>query len=259
MPTTEESLILISRPLPKGQELGILLQAAGINSLIAPAFEIHLREGVYLYEHHQLLQTPDLCLIFPSANAVAGFMQGLGTAALSFPSQAECIAVGPATAEALRVHGVHNISRAKGITSEALLALPGIQQPASSTANIAIITAPGGRDLIDKTLQDRGYTVHNITVYQRRALALSAEVNDLIGDRASLDSIFTSSLALKVAFTKWPKQIADKLIKGRALVLSKRLQKQAMDYGICTVRVSPAADNQSICAQIVQQNGATKQ
>ncbi|MCF6226780.1 MAG: uroporphyrinogen-III synthase [Xanthomonadales bacterium] len=257
MSTAVQSLVLITRPLPKGQELGALLKTAGIDSLIAPAFEIQLREGNYLREYRQFLQAPDLCLIFPSVNAVVGFMQGLQSAALSFPAQAMCIAVGPATAEALKVHGANNISRSKGITSEALLALPEIQQAANSSANIAIIAAPGGRDLIEKTLQSRGYTVQKITVYKRHTLALPTEANSIIASQISLNSVFTSSLALKVAFTEWPEQIAAKLIKGQALVLSKRLQKQALEYGIKTVRVSSATDNLSICAQIVQQIGAS--
>ncbi|MCF6262336.1 MAG: uroporphyrinogen-III synthase [Xanthomonadales bacterium] len=252
-----QSLVLITRPLPKGQELGVLLKAAGIDSLIAPAFEIHLRAGDYLREYIQLLQTPDLCLIFPSVNAVVGFVQGLQSATLRFPLQAMCIAVGPATAEALKAHGVQNISRSEGINSEALLALPEIQQVANLAVNMAIITAPGGRDLIEKTLQSRGYAVHKITVYKRRTLALSTEANDIISAQISLNSVFTSSLALKVAFTEWPAQIAAKLIKGQALVLSKRLQQQALDYGIKIVRVSAATDNLAISEQIVQQTGAS--
>jgi len=181
----------------------------------------------------------------------------LQSAALSFPVQAMCLAVGPATAEALKVQGVQNISRSKGITSEALLALPELQQATNSTANIAIITAPGGRDLIEKTLQSRGCKVQKITVYKRCTLALSTEANNIIASQISLNSVFTSSLALKVVFTEWPEQIAAKLIKGQALVLSKRLQKQALDYGITTVRVSSATDNLSICAHIVQQTGAS--
>jgi len=68
-----QSLVLITRPLPKGQELATLLEAAGIDSLITPAFEIQLREGDYLREYRQFLQTPNLCLIFSSVNAVVGF------------------------------------------------------------------------------------------------------------------------------------------------------------------------------------------
>lgn len=257
MSTVAQPLVLITRPLPKGQALGTLLQAAGIDSLIAPAFEIHLREGNYLSEYRHLLQAENLRFIFPSVNAVVGFVKGLVSAALNFPLKTECIAIGPATAEALRAHGVQNISCASGISSETLLGLPSIQQATSPTANIAIITAPGGRNLIEKTLQNRGYTVHNIPVYQRHTLALPDEVSDVVGSRASLDSVFTSSLALNVAFTKWPDLIVDKLIKGQALVLSERLQRQALDYGIKTVRVSSAADNLAICAQIVQQIGAS--
>jgi len=259
MSTAEKTLVLITRPLPKGQELAALFQAAGINSLLAPAFEIQLRDGDYLSEYQQLFQADNLYLIFPSVNAVAGFAKGLRAAVLKLPVQAECIAVGPATADALKKQGMQNISCPKGITSEALLELPGIQQAVNSMANIAIITAPGGRDLIEKTLQGRGCKAHNITVYQRRTLALPSEVGDIIDSRVSLDSIFTSSQALKVAFTEWPEAIAEKLSKGQSLVLSKRLQRQALDYGIKVVRVSPAAHNLGIYEQFMQQIGASTQ
>lgn len=253
----EQTPVLITRPLEKGRELAVLLQANSIDSFVAPAFEIRLREGNYLLEYEALLQQSEVRLIFPSVNAVTGFFKALQSAGLNLPSQLECIAVGPATAAALKDFGTERVSCSAGANSESLLELSGLQSAELPAKDILIISAPGGRDLIEETLKARGFRVRNIYVYQRHALGLPAEIFDLIGKQPGIHSVFTSAMALEVILSEWPDVVTEKIKKGQMLVISERLRKRAITHGIQSVRVSPAADNQSICDRIVQQTGAT--
>jgi len=257
-PVSGQVPVLITRPLRKGQELADLLQSEGVNSLIAPAFEIHLRDGDYLLEYKTSLLQAGARLVFPSVNAVAGFFKGLENASLQLPVEAECIAVGPATEQALKMHGVKRVSRSKGSNSEALLELPNLQTAAASTGNVFIFSSPGGRSLIEKTLKSRGCTVNNIYVYQRQSLALPAETAEYIRQQAVVNSVFTSAMALEVVFSKWPGFVAEKISKGQAVVISERLKNRARACGIQSVRVSAATDNRAICNQLVQQTDASQ-
>ncbi|MBE9548114.1 MAG: uroporphyrinogen-III synthase [Proteobacteria bacterium] len=258
LPVSGQVPVLITRPLRKGQELAALLQSEGVTSLVAPAFEIRLMEGDYLLEHKVQLLRAGTRLIFPSVNAVAGFFQGLENASLQLPVEAECIAVGPATAQALQNNGVEQLSCSTGTNSEALLELPGLQAASAPVANIFIISAPGGRSLIEETLRHRGYSVHSIHVYQRHALALPAKTAEHIRRQAAVNSVFTSAMALDVVFSEWPDFVAEKISKGQAVVISERLKRRAIACGIQSVRVSTATDNRAICNQLVQQTDASE-
>lgn len=257
LPVSGQIPVLITRPLRKGRELAALLLAEGVKSLVAPAFEIRLREGDYLLEY-KALQQDGVRLIFPSVNAVAGFFQGLENASLQLPAQAEYIAVGPATAQALNSYGAEQVSCSTGTNSETLLELPGLQAASAPVADIFIISAPGGRSLIEETLRHRGYSVHSIHVYQRHALALPAKTAEHIRRQAAVNSVFTSAMALDVVFSEWPDFVAEKISKGQAVVISERLKRRAIACGIQSVRVSTATDNRAICNQLVQQTDASE-
>ena len=252
MSVGEVSAFVITRPLNKGLELQALLQKLGIQSFVAPAFEVRLREGKFLTQYGSLLEKHGLRLVFPSVNAVAGFFQGLKAADMALPSCTECIAVGPATAQALAAAGVKQIICSQGTNSEALLELPHLQTAEACARDIVIISAPGGRSLIESTLKMRGFTIHNMHVYQRYPLSLSNEVIDVLCQQTSINSVFTSSMAMQVALKEWPKAISEKILKGHAVVISRRLEAQAIQFGIASVSVSSGPQNESILATIAQ-------
>ncbi len=252
MSVGEIAAFVITRPLKKGLELQALLQKLGIQSFVAPAFEVRLREGKFLTQDESLLEKHGLRLIFPSINAVAGFFQGLKVADMVLPSSTECIAVGPATAQALSVAGVKHITCSQGTNSEALLELPGLQTAEVCAQDIVIISAPGGRSLIESTLKRRGFTVHNIHVYQRYPLPLPNEMFAVLCQQTSINCVFTSSMAMQVALKEWPQAISEKILKGHAVVISRRLEAQAIQFGMASVSVSSGPQNESILATIAQ-------
>ena len=83
-----------------------------------------------------------------------------------FPSTLRLAAVGAGTANALQAAGYNvTVCPRDEWSSEALLDLPDFQSVAGK--HIAIIRGVGGRELIDRTLTERGAQVLPVMAYQR--------------------------------------------------------------------------------------------
>lgn len=103
--------------------------------------------------------------IFTSVNAVDRAMPLIRERG-GFPPRLEIAAIGQATARALVRHGVDRCLRPEmEFTSEALLALPRLQQVAGQA--ILIVRGEGGRELLAETLTTRGARVVRAEVYRR--------------------------------------------------------------------------------------------
>jgi len=78
-------------------------------------------------------------------------------------------ALGAGSAQALARAGIDPVQiPAKGTDSEALLALPALQE--SPLGPVGLVTAPGGRGLIPDVLASRGAVLHRADVYLREPL-----------------------------------------------------------------------------------------
>ena len=164
-------------------------------------------------------------IIFISRAAVQYAMQAIADNQLHFPSSCSLAAIGSSTATELEKYAQQaTIVPPTQFNSESLLALPQLQDCASK--QITLIAGAGGRDLLAKTLQQRGAKVRKIEIYERvkpkqRLLASSLGPIDLI--------VVTSQTALENLI-----ECADdqSLLKTkRCLVSSERLQSLVADKG----------------------------
>lgn len=105
--------------------------------------------------------------IFVSANAVrfaAHLLPGLPARL----DRTRVACVGDATAAALQAIGAPaHVVPQQASTSEALLALDELQQPSVQDREVAIVRGEGGRELLARTLEQRGARVSVIEVYRR--------------------------------------------------------------------------------------------
>jgi uroporphyrinogen-III synthase len=105
-------------------------------------------------------------LLFTSPNAV----HAAATLIPFSPQQQQCwLAVGEGTRRVLQGYGIHAAAPAR-MDSEGLLALPELRDVAGK--RIGLITAPGGRGMLQPALQARGATVIRAHVYQRQVIPL---------------------------------------------------------------------------------------
>jgi uroporphyrinogen-III synthase len=162
--------ILLTRPERESQALAARIVEAGGEALIFPTIEIVTVAPTA--ETEAALRALSQCqlAVFVSTNAVRHGMAQV-RAAGGWPGVLPAAAVGQATADLLRAQGVREVLvPANGGDSEALLALPRLQQVAGW--RVVVFRGVGGRELLAQTLARRGALVTYVECY-RRALPAS--------------------------------------------------------------------------------------
>jgi uroporphyrinogen-III synthase len=157
--------IVLTRTRHTAQKIAQRIALAGGTAIVFPTLEIVARpETPQLAALLERLDEFDLA-VFVSANAVEQ-----GWAALlrhrSWPTRLRCAAVGTATQAALQERGISDvIVPSEQFDSEALLALP--QLRAMAAKRVVIFRGEGGRELLGKTLAERGAQVEHAVTYRR--------------------------------------------------------------------------------------------
>lgn len=146
--------------------------------------------------------------------------------------------LGDGTASVLRKIGVRTIFTPEaGSNSESLLAMPALQN--LDGQHIGLITAPGGRGLIEPELVKRGARVHIVHTYQRKVIPLAAEQLDAINRMHPPFVVLCSSH--EIFLSLW-QQISPasqaKLRQGFWILSSIRLQALLQEAGILNTFVS---------------------
>jgi uroporphyrinogen-III synthase len=157
-------VILVTRPVHQSAALAEGIRAAGGEALLFPALEIVPLDPHSLASQLSRLSDYDMA-IFISPNAARFGMAAVREVA-TVPDEIEVFAVGPGTAKTLETLGIPRVTVPPGQDSEALLALPQLEQVAGK--RIAIFRGVGGRPLLADTLRARGATVDYVECYRRR-------------------------------------------------------------------------------------------
>lgn len=157
--------VLVTRPRHQADGLVRALRVLGGEPLLCPTIAIvPMPVTKALRDRFLRLRRGD-CLIFISPNAVE-FGMALLESIQGVPAGVAVAVVGRATARSLGERGIGDvIVPARGADSEALLALPELQQMAGR--NVLIVRGVGGRELLGETLRDRGARVAYAEVYRR--------------------------------------------------------------------------------------------
>lgn len=210
--------LLNTRPEKQAQALQKMLDEAGIENVTCPLLRI---EWLALSQSQLVsLQAFDLC-IFISVNAVEGLAKQSGSAlkALSIP----CMAVGAKTAQAIKEQGWNLVeSELQQYDSEHLLNTQRLKQVQGQ--RILLVSGEGGRDLLLKTLENRGAKIENWAVYKRLPEVLDSQTWLKFSGFQRLIVLLTSvesfiSLREQKVFKKHQQW----LFKQSALVFSERI------------------------------------
>jgi uroporphyrinogen-III synthase len=157
--------VVLTRPRAAAEALARPLEAEGARVFIFPALAIEpLAASPALESLLARLAGVDGA-IFVSANAVE---HGLAMATRNgpWPAKLRVLAIGEATAEALRNSGIAQvISPPERHDSEGLLALPQLQAVRGQA--IIVFRGEGGRERIKETLEERGARVEYAECYRR--------------------------------------------------------------------------------------------
>lgn len=159
--------IAITRPLEQAQTLAERVRACGGHPILFPLLAIEALDD-YGACDAAIARLPQCdWAVFISSNAVEHGMARVRRQFPTLPDGPRYAAVGPASAGCLRQAGVPQVlTPASGFDSEALLALPELQQVQGR--RILIFRGQGGRELLAETLRQRGAEVLLAECYRRR-------------------------------------------------------------------------------------------
>jgi len=160
--------VLVTRPAQQAARLARTLERRGARVYrfplirIAPPADPTIAQSLLAgVGHHDLV-------IFTSANAVR-FAVNLLPDLHARLAGVEVACVGDATGAALEHAAIERYRvPSAGTTSEALLAMPQLQEAEVQGRRIAILKGEGGRALLAETLLERGASVSSIDVYRRQ-------------------------------------------------------------------------------------------
>lgn len=169
----------------------------------------------------------------------------------SVSEKSHWFALGEGTASVLRKMGVGNISMPDdGSHSENLLAIPALQD--LHQKSVGLITAPGGRGIIEPTLIKRGAQVHVAHTYQRKVVPVAARRLQAIGNLHKPFAVLCSSH--EVFRTLWQQitpELREKLRQGFWVLSSTRLQDLLLEDGILNSTVSPSPQPEAMLEHLV--------
>jgi uroporphyrinogen-III synthase len=156
-------------------------------------------------------------------------------------------AVGEGTARALARHGIVATIPRDRADSQGLLALPELKRMRG--IRIALVGAPGGRDLIGPTLRRRGAKVDAIHVYRRVAPRLTVRHFDALAAAPEpLITLVSSGEALAHLVALLPPAGLARL-RGRILVVSSaRLAVLAREHAFTEIALARSATPRDLIA-----------
>jgi len=152
----------------------------------------------------------------------------------------QVFAVGAGTGRALARRGIASIVPLGSQNSEGLLDEAALSTPKGWT--IAIIDAPGGRDLLAPGLRERGATVSRIGVYRRMPPQLTRRQLDAL-DQAARPwlTLLSSGAALEHLMAALPPGPIARWQREALIVSSERLRDLASGHGFADVHLARSA------------------
>lgn len=227
--------VLNTRPLEQGLLLSKAICDAGGISIDLPAMVIEPTANDWLKFlpnvatiHHA---------IFISTHAIHYFFETIKQQGLAWPTTINTIAIGNASAAKLekwkiRVDAIPSIA-----DSDHLLQLDALQQVKNQT--IILIKGEDGRADIANTLSTRGANLMPLDVYRRILPSVpTQQIHSLWHDNVVDIILFTSQQAMHNVFTLFGTEARAWLHRTPCLVISERLAKVAVMYGMKTIIVS---------------------
>lgn len=245
----------LTRPGDQGKDLQQALTQLGAACVSLPLLDI--RPVTLTVADRQKLLNLDRydLLFFVSTNAARIGLDAIAHWWPQYPAHINNFAVGPGTAAVLERAGLQVSYPRERMTSEAMLALPGLQQIGGKKA--LIVRGVGGREIIAAGLQARGAEVDYLELYERAPPQHSSNwLLDLLQNRWP-DAVVLSSgealehlKALLAPLTPHWAQLS-------LAVSSPRLAALAETAGFAAALVLPGASDEAIIAGLL--SGFTRQ
>ncbi|MDF2529354.1 MAG: hemD [Gammaproteobacteria bacterium] len=237
--------ILVTRPEPQATELAHFLEQQGAKTWVWPCLEISPSlnpEKIKMAV--ESLKLNDI-VIFVSPNAVNYAFSELNQTQKAKLQQACVVAVGKGTARLLQAQACLSVHFPQKANSEGVLALPVLQELAGK--RIIIFRGQSGRELIAKTLQDRGAAVEYVEAYRRQCPQSPAP--NFLNTQPFDVVIVTSMESLQNLLSKV--EYPQKLLGNSALtVMNEKMLHLATQIGVRRILSIESAENSAILTDL---------
>jgi uroporphyrinogen-III synthase len=241
--------VLICRPEPEASRLASAFRSAGARTRTLPVIERvpipetpEHRQWVLDLDHYQHV-------IAVSPYAARQLLDRVDNWWPQFPTGVHWYGVGASTAAVLENAGLTPESPAAGFTSEALLALPSLQQ--LTHEKVLLARGDQGRELIRETLEQRGASVRVLPLYRRQPATPSTEQLSDSLDRFSPDVIVALSGETLNNFIALSKNSGHNCLKSLLLVPTERVARQARDAGFTRVICASGMADEDIVNRVI--------
>lgn len=229
--------VLVTRPRPEGDELADALERAGIAAVRMPAFRFE-PSGVTIGPDEAWRAADSRLLLFTSPRAVAF---GLPATGALLRVGGIPVSIGPATSRALASHGLEAV-QAPGPPWDSETLLEHLAKRFEPGA-VVILAAPGGREALQRGLEQAGWNVRMAPVYARVPVEPAREQVERLEQAGHLASVWTSGNALRHILPALTGRARERVLAGIALVVSERLATLAQAQGFADVRVAEGPGN----------------
>jgi uroporphyrinogen-III synthase len=229
--------VLVTRPAHQAENLSRLIQERGGEAIRFPVLDIVARDNIDEVRHAFKNLDKFQWVVFISPNAV-NFALKANNGKIDRLKAARFAAVGRATAQALEAAGLAvDVVPEKGYTSEALLAMPQMQQVKGQSC--LIVRGEGGREELANTLRGRGAKVQYLEVYKRTIPSIdNSQVVQLLAQHR-LDVItITSGEALQNLLIMLGEKNHQLLLPIPMVVVSDRIGQLAAGMGFKRIAVT---------------------
>lgn len=245
--------VLVTRPEQRGLELCRLIEARGGRAVHLPTIEFAPPSDPDLFQQSIMSLGTQDWLIFISPQAVAASVPAIRAAWPNSPPKVKFAAVGAGTAAALKQAGyIVEACPTTDWSSGGLLALPAFQSLANQ--HITIVRGEGGRELLAKSLNERGAFVSHVIAYRRVVPSIKMDSYLNLIKQHQIDVVVCTSFEgvhhfkILVGEKAWPAIKALPLI-----VMSERIKELAHDLGFQTIWVAANASHDAILEMLAQQ------
>ncbi|MEQ1663527.1 MAG: uroporphyrinogen-III synthase [Thiobacillus sp.] len=231
--------VLVTRPAHQAAELAGMIEARGGVAYGFPALEVAAVHTDRLAA--ALAQLPDYdSLIFISPNAARLGMAAIRGVGKTLPT-IQMLAVGSGTAQALVPFGVKAIEPAGQQDSEALLALPQLQNVAGK--HIGIVRGIGGRTLLGDTLVARGAKVTYLECYRRARPQVDAAPLLMCWQAGGIDAVTVTSAETLHNLAALLGEVGLPLLQHTPIFAPhEKIADAALRFGVAQVIATPGGD-----------------
>lgn len=250
--------VLITRPRGRGETLAAAIQAAGGHVREVPLLAVEPLDpqtdaAIRAATETRLRQLDRYdAVIAISINAVQFGLQWASQFWPQWPQALHWYGIGAATAEALAAWGTSAAAPAHGMNTEALLALPALQQ--IEGRRFLILRGVGGREALAAQLRARGAVVDYAECYRRIAPVLDAETRARLSE--PVDAICVNSaetlanLWNNLPWDRLPLDCAARVRAQALIVPSARVAERAAELGFSRVVVAANAGTAATLAAL---------